>query len=283
MTHNVDMPVRLSIGDFSRMTHLSIKALRHYHDVGLLVPAEIDPASGYRYYEAGQVGTAQVIRRFRDLGMPLDEVRSLLEAPDVRARNEVIMAHMDRMHAQLAQTQATVDSLRSLLEPGSAPVPIEYRSVAAVPALAIVETVGAEEGMEWWMGAFDELYRVLGEVGAEPAGAPGALFPSEFYEVEKGELVAFVPLRSPARRGSIRVESYEVPAAELAVALHAGPFSDIDITYGELGLHVSGAAIGVEGPIREYYLRTVRDTPDESEHRIEVGWPVFRTSVRSRL
>ncbi len=283
MTHNVSMPVRLSIGDFSRMTHLSVKALRHYHDVGLLVPAEIDRASGYRYYDAGQVATAQVIRRFRDLGMPVDDVKSLLEAPDVQTRNEVIVAHMDRMHAELARTQATVESLRSLLEPGPGPVPIEYRAVAAAPALAIAETVSADEGMEWWMGAFDELYRIVEEVGAEPSGAAGALFPSEFYEVEKGDLVAFVPLRTAAARGSSRVERCEVPAAELAVALHAGPFSDIDLTYGQLGVHVAAAAMGVDGPIREYYLRTVRDTPDASEHRIEVCWPVFRTSIRSQL
>ena len=72
------MRVRLAIGDFSRMTHLSIKALRHYHDVGLLEPAEIDPTSGYRFYEPSQVPIAQVIRRFRDLGMPLDETVALL-------------------------------------------------------------------------------------------------------------------------------------------------------------------------------------------------------------
>src|SRR5262249_61708643 len=77
------MRVRLAIGDFSRMTHLSVKALRHYHDVGLLVPAEIDPASGYRCYEPGQVPLAQVIRRFRDLGMPLNEIREVLQASDV--------------------------------------------------------------------------------------------------------------------------------------------------------------------------------------------------------
>ena len=65
------MSVMLSIGDFSRMTHLSIKALRHYHEVGLLEPAEIDRDSGYRRYDAGQVAVAQVIRRFRDLGMPV--------------------------------------------------------------------------------------------------------------------------------------------------------------------------------------------------------------------
>jgi MerR HTH family regulatory protein len=65
------MSVLVSIGDFSRMTHLSIKALRFYHDQGLLEPARIDPDSGYRFYEPAQVPVAQVIRRFRDLDMPL--------------------------------------------------------------------------------------------------------------------------------------------------------------------------------------------------------------------
>jgi DNA-binding transcriptional MerR regulator len=98
------MRARLAIGDFSRMTHLSVKALRHYHGVGLLTPAEIDPSSGYRFYEPGQVPIAQVIRRFRDLGMPLDQIRDVLQAPDAGARNRVIVAHMQRMESQLAAT-----------------------------------------------------------------------------------------------------------------------------------------------------------------------------------
>ena len=73
---------KLSIGDFSRMTYLSVKTLRHYHDVGVLEPAEIDPSSGYRFYLPSQVGVAQMIRRLRDLGMPLDDVRTILTAPD---------------------------------------------------------------------------------------------------------------------------------------------------------------------------------------------------------
>ena len=86
------MRVRLAIGDFSRMTHLSVITLRHYHEVGPLTPAEIDPQSGYRFYEPGQVRIAQVIRRFRDLGMPLDQIREVLQAPDTLARNQVIAA-----------------------------------------------------------------------------------------------------------------------------------------------------------------------------------------------
>src|SRR5512145_1808411 len=111
------------------MTHLSIKALRHYHDVGVLVPAEVDSSSGYRYYRPDQVPVAQVIRRFRDLGMPLDEIKAVLQATDPATRTEVIIAHLERMQTQLSQIQATVTSLRSLLDGPAPAVPIEHRSV----------------------------------------------------------------------------------------------------------------------------------------------------------
>jgi DNA-binding transcriptional MerR regulator len=75
------MGTMLNIGDFARMTFLSVKALRHYHEVGLLAPAEVDPESGYRRYALAQVPKAQVIRRLRELGMPIDDVRSVAEAP----------------------------------------------------------------------------------------------------------------------------------------------------------------------------------------------------------
>jgi DNA-binding transcriptional MerR regulator len=277
MTNNGFMGTRLSIGDFSCMTHLSIKALRHYHEVGLLVPAEIDASSGYRYYEPAQVATAQVIRRFRDLGMPVEDVKNVLAAPDVTARNEVIVAHLERMQDQLQKTEATVSSLRALLDHTPEPLAVELRSVPDTPALAVAETVTAEEAADWWFAAFDELYGTLARFGEEPAGPSGALFPGEFYEVEKADLVAFVPLAAPSRAGSGRARPFTVPGAELAVALHMGGFSEIDRTYGDLGLFVNKQAIGVEGPIREYYLVTVRDTPDEEQHRIEVAWPVFQT------
>jgi DNA-binding transcriptional MerR regulator len=277
MTDNGVMGTRLSIGDFSCMTHLSIKALRHYHEVGLLVPAEIDGSSGYRYYEPAQVATAQVIRRFRDLGMPVEDVKTVLSASDVTARNEVIVAHLERMQDQLQKMEATVASLRALLDRPSVPIDVELRSVRETPALAVAETVAAEDSVDWWLSAFDEIYGTLARLGAAPVGPSGALFPGEFYEVEKADLVAFVPLAAPVRSGSERARPFTVPAAELAVAVHAGSFSDIDRTYGELGVFVNKQAIGVEGPIREYYLVSPRDTAEEEQHRIEVAWPVFQT------
>ncbi len=160
--------IRLSIGDFARMTHLSVKALRHYHDVGLLEPARVDRSSGYRFYEPGQLAIAQVIRRFRDLGMPIDEVRAVLQAPDVMTRNEIIVAHLDRMEAQLTQTQAVVTSLRSLLDRPPGPVSVEYRSVPRIRALAISEVVTAAEMEAWWLAAFTELSQVALAAGVRP-------------------------------------------------------------------------------------------------------------------
>jgi len=57
----------LAIGDFSRATFLSVRMLRHYHELGLLVPVDVDADSGYRRYAPEQIITAQVIRRFRTL------------------------------------------------------------------------------------------------------------------------------------------------------------------------------------------------------------------------
>ena len=279
MTENDGMSLRLSIGDMSRMTHLSVKALRHYHDVGLLEPAEVDRYSGYRYYNAEQVARAQIIRRFRDLGMPVDEVKAVLGAPDLESRSEAIVGHLQRMQQQLDQTRETVEALRRLLDPRSAEVPVQYRSAAAIPCLAVVETVATEDSMQWWSEVFDELDHKVLDIGGGRAGPGGVLFPTEFFEVEKAELVAYVPLDTLPDRGAGRCEPYEVPAAELAVAMHDGPFGEIDRTYRALGLYVTERAIGLEGPIREHYVVSARDTTDQMKHRTEVAWPVFRTGV----
>lgn len=271
------MALRLTIGDFSRMTHLSVKALRHYHDVGVLVPRDIDPATGYRQYDLGQVATAQVIRRFRDLGMPLTDVKAVLQAEEPAARNRAIAAHLRRMEEQLGQTQATVASLRALLEgPERAPISVQFRRVGPALSLAIQEEVAVSEFTEWWGRAFKQLRSALGRSAAERAGPDAALYSGEFFEDEGGAVMAFLPIRGDAAPSG-RIEVVEIPGAELAIASHEGPFEDLDHAYAALGAYVADRAIGIEGPIREHYLVTPFDTSDTSQLRTEVGWPIFLT------
>src|ERR1700682_5725592 len=105
------MRTRVTIGDFSRASHLSVKTLRHYHEVGLLEPSEIDPDNGYRYNSEDQIPVAQVIRRLRALQMPVAEVKSVLAASDSEARNQLIVEHLDRLELELVQTRTAVGGL----------------------------------------------------------------------------------------------------------------------------------------------------------------------------
>ncbi|HEX6855119.1 MAG TPA: MerR family transcriptional regulator [Streptosporangiaceae bacterium] len=271
------MTARVGIGDFSRMTHLSVPTLRHYHEVGLLPPAEIDPGSGYRFYVPEQVQVAQVIRRFRDLGMPLDEIREVLHAPDAAARNQVIVTHMQRMESQLATTQSVVASLRSLLERPPLSMAISHRRVSSTWAVAIVDQVPSP-GLDGWLCAAQrEIDAVLAAGSAPPAGPRAALYSAEFFQLEVGDVTAYVPVGDKTGTSG-RTRLLKIPAAELAVAVHRGPQADLDQTYGALGMYVAEHEIGVDGPIREHYLVTELDTDDESRHVTEVCWPVFQTT-----
>jgi len=270
------MRTLLSIGDFARMTLLSVKMLRHYHELGLLPPAAIDSASGYRLYDAAQVPTAQVIRRFRELGMPLEELRVLVTAPDVQTRNAAIMAHLGRMEQQLACTQAAVASLRNLIESGPAPMAIEFRVVNAFNALVIRERIAAEDVTPWCNTVFQELRAALAATGAVRSGVDAGLFASELLEDEYGEVVAFIPVQgSPPAFGRVRREA--LPAAEYAVAVHQGSFDNADQTFAALGSFVAERAIGVDGPYRENYPIGPFDTLDPTQHRTEICWPIFLT------
>jgi DNA-binding transcriptional MerR regulator len=276
------MATMLTIGDFSRMTHLSVKALRHYDDLGVLAPAAVDPFTGYRSYDTDQVGSAQVIRRLRDLGMPLDSIATVLSAPDLATRNREIAAHLSRMERQLEQTQASVAALRALLTgPADRPV-IELRTIPAVTALAVRQVVEAADLNQWGAAAFEALAAALATAGLTAAGPYGALYPGDFFELERSEITVFAPIEDPA---GVRPDPagpvllLEIPAVEAAVAVHPGAFSEIDRTYAAVGAVVAERAIGVDGPIREYYLVSSVDTDDESQHRTEVCWPVFRTGT----
>lgn len=271
------METLLTIGAFSRMTFLSVKALRHYHDVGLLVPVAIDPESGYRRYEASQVPTAQVIRRLRDLGMPLDEVRVVVQAPDIGTRNAALISHLRRMEDQLQQTQATVASLRNLIEHAPAPIPVVFRVTRPMVAIAIRERIAIDDFLRWRTAAWTELRSVLATAGARRTGPYGALYSSELLEEEQGEIVALIPL-DVAPRPTGRVERLTLPAIEYAVAVHRGGIDNLDQTYSALGTVVAERAIGVEGPIREDSLVGEFDTPDETRHVTEVCWPIFQTA-----
>jgi DNA-binding transcriptional MerR regulator len=272
------VPASLSIGDFSRATQLSVKTLRHYHRLGLLEPSDVDPATGYRRYATGQIPAAQVIRRFRDLDMPLEQIRAVLAAPDLRARNRLIAAHLTRLEQDLARTQGAVASLRDLLTDPRDVAPITHRRVVATMAAAVSGVVVISDLAAWYHGALGELRASLDARGIPAAGPTGGVYSTELFAQEKGEATVFVPTAAEVPLLG-RVALQVIAAAELAVIVHCGSHADVDRSYGALATYVADHALQVDGPIREYYLVDRRDTADEGAWRTEVCWPIFSTGT----
>lgn len=270
------MPSSLAIGDFSRATHLSVKTLRHYHRLGLLVPVAVDPGSSYRRYSTEQIPTAQVIRRFREVDMPLEQIGAVLQAPDVDSRNELIGEHLARLEQDLLQTQEAVASLRGLLQGPSPTLRMEHRSEPMLETGAITETVGLADLGPWFQGALGELSSTLAAQAVAVAGPPGSVIANDFFSEEQGDITIFIPVAT-AFRPIGRVEPRSLPAVELATILHAGSHADIDRAYGYLATYVSERALAVDGPIRERYLVGRLDTADENAWRTEICWPIFHT------
>jgi DNA-binding transcriptional MerR regulator/effector-binding domain-containing protein len=270
------MAASFTIGDFSRATHLTVKMLRHYHEMGVLRPTQVDPKTGYRRYTTDQIPVAQIIKRFRGLGMPLDEIRTLLAAPDVRTRNKLIATHLKHLEGELAKMQGAVASLRNLLEQPASPVNIGRRKADQTDAAAISEVVAVKDAVSWYLGALGELHAVLGAQRKTVTGTAGGIFSNAIFSHARGEATVFIPCKG-AVRAIGRVASRVIPAVELATIVHEGSHANIDLAYGSLATYVSRHALAVEGPLREYYLVGPQDTLDESAWRTEIGWPIFQT------
>src|ERR1700722_123820 len=264
---------RLTIGAFSRLTHLSIKTLRYYHEVGLLEPAVVDPDSGYRYYRPGQAHSAHLVRRFRDLGLPVADVKAVLAAPDLTARDAILVGHLDRMREQLRQTEAAVDSLRRMLEGSPTVGAIEERLLEGGPPISVAADVTSENVASWWWGALAGLRAMAAAAGLEQTGPVGGLFGDELFTQDAGHARVYLPVaESPALDGT--GARWELPAGRFAVALHAGAHGDVDRAYAALGTSAAAHGRGGSGPVRERYLANPLDTPDVTQWRTEVCWPL---------
>jgi bifunctional DNase/RNase len=108
----------LRIGRFGRRTNLSPHQLRHYHELGLLVPVLIDPESSYRYYSEAQTATAEVIAILRSVDMPLAEIRDLLRAPSRDRAQAALDRQRARLEARLAVAREKLELLEQLTMEG---------------------------------------------------------------------------------------------------------------------------------------------------------------------
>jgi DNA-binding transcriptional MerR regulator len=107
-------PDLLVIGRFARLVGLSVGALRHYDELDILRPAWVDPENGYRSYRRGQLETARVIARLRDLEVPLDGIRAYLGTDDPAERRRLLIDHRKRIEARTFRLQYVLHAVGRL-------------------------------------------------------------------------------------------------------------------------------------------------------------------------
>ncbi|MEE4540350.1 MerR family transcriptional regulator [Streptomyces sp. V4-01] len=271
----------LPIGQFAQASGLAVSALRHYDTSGLLAPALTDPVSGYRYYHRDQVRTAQVVRGLRQLDVPLDRVRHLLER---RAAGEDISAalrdHMARAEDRLGD-QRTV--LRNLLAHLSGGVEMNHhvtlRDNAPIRALACRADVDAA-GLDAFMRtAFQTLYSAAG-MGPLTLPAPAfARYHGPVTQESTSEVEACLPFAADAAQpGDLPDGVYVLDIAATTVAATAvdGPdaaFPQILSAYDALAAWITEHGFGFAGPVQETYHRW-HGAPGHPGNSLELVWPV---------
>lgn len=269
------MPASMTIGDFSRATRLSAKALRFYHRVGLLEPATVDPATSYRRYDPTQIEEARMIHQLRALDMPIDDIRRTLEAQELTSRRAALSDHLTRLEQRLAETRTAVASLRALLESPTTN-PIEIHETPAQDVVIIRDTIPLRDLGDWFTATRLHLDEAVAAAGAERAGALGGLWSTELFLDEVGEGALFYPVgggragswSSPA--GSNLAAFETLPAARLAVIVHEGGDETIGNAYAALGTYVAELGGGAPGPVRESYGGAAPAGPGSTE----IGWPM---------
>jgi DNA-binding transcriptional MerR regulator len=267
---------------FSRASALSVKTLRAYHEGGILVPARVDPATGYRSYTTDQLADAAIVTRLRALDLPLEKVRRIIQARDPELTSKILAEHEIAMQERLAVTARIVAELQS----GSTSVthtPVHVRDEPAVDTVRIVEDVPIDDFGSWIADSFGRLERFLLDLDVPLAGPAGALYHPEIAEDSFETVEVFLPIARPIEIPSGRrdITLGEVPAARVAVLVHTGGYDSIGETYRALGAWVARHAVITGERVREWYVVGPDAADDPAAYRTEISWPVEPTGAAS--
>src|SRR5688572_188322 len=269
----------IRIGDFSKLSRVSIKTLRFYDEMGLLKPIEVDRFTGYRYYEFDQLPRLYRILALKDLGFSLEEIGRLLEdhlsteqmrgmlklrQAEIRQRVEEEAERLERVELWLRQIEQE-DSMSKYDVVIKNIEPIKVASVRGV-----VPTPPDQRSL------WDELMGYLYQKGARMAGTPMALYHDSEHRERDWDIEVCMPVTDEtASNGRIKV--HDLPAVEkMACVVHTGPFATIGEAYDAIAKWVDQNGYQIVGPGRELNLRLPETLGDQNDPNTvnEIQFPV---------
>lgn len=247
------------IGEFSRLTRVTVKALRYYDEIGLLAPSCVQAQSGYRYYTAEQLPRLNRILALKDLGFSLEAVAALLnDAVSAEEKARLFRERRAGIEQALAQDHARLRQLEALQSTEKlAGIAAQYDVVLrAVPACSMatirkrVETLGAPV-----TELFERLEHYVGSCKARMAASPLLLFHDDEYRETDLEVEACVPVsRAVAAHEDIEVREVE-GWPTMACVIYRGSYDQMRAVLQNLLAWTQHHEMRIAGPTREVYLR----------------------------
>ncbi|WP_437019137.1 MerR family transcriptional regulator [Streptomyces sp. enrichment culture] len=258
----------LTIGAFAARARLSAKALRLYDRLGLLAPAHVDEATGYRYYRAGQVERARLVAMLRQLDMPLARIAEVVEAGDGPAAAGLLGAYWADVEARVAGQRTLAAYLRGRLSGRSSEMYGKFTvETAETPAQVVIcekRHTLADELPAWIGAALGRLEEAARECGGM-AGVPYVAYHAEVSTESDGPAETCVPVADETaarawaeRRGrawetTVRVE----PARRLAytrITKAQVAYPQILAAFEAVEEWMAARGLTATGPCRELYF-----------------------------
>jgi effector-binding domain-containing protein len=267
------------IGDFSKLSQVTVKTLRYYDELGLLKPAHIDRFTSYRFYSADQLPRLNRILVLKDLGFPLEQIGRLLDAdvsPEqirgmLQLRQAELQQHIETEQARLARVEARLRHVDKEHIMPAYDVVIKKIEPQMVATLRRVIPTYSHTGE-----LFEELFNNLGST--RPVGPALSIEHDPEYRERDVDVEAAVPVNAAQVSGT-GVTVRELEGVEtMACVIHQGPYDTITQVYEYLMEWFESNGYRISGPNRQVYLREPGPQVDPSEYVTEVQVPVERAA-----
>jgi effector-binding domain-containing protein len=276
--YGVDRMIR--IGDFSKLSQVSIKTLRYYDEMGLFKPINVDRFTGYRYYSASQLPRLNRILALRDLSLSLDQIAQVLDegvSPEqlrgmLRLKRAELQQHIAGEQARLARVEArlnTIDLEDTMPDYDVVIKQIEPQLVAGVrDTLSSYPEVGR---------LLEEVYGHLARQGVNGLDLVGAaIWHDDEFKTSDIDGEAVVYLKQSIPEGE-QVKVYELPAATMASVVHKGAYNTFNRAYEAIGRWIETNGYKIVGPNREIYLYCTEPVrQDDDSYVTEIQFPVAK-------
>ena len=266
----------IKIGDFARLSQVSVVTLRYYDEMDLLKPVKVDTFTGYRFYAADQLPLLNRILALKDLGFSLEQIKLML-ADDLtleqlrgmltRLRNEV-EKRLSEEQERLIRIEARLRQIK--LEDKMPRYDVVVKTAPAMLVAARRVTIPTNDQVPQYLGpAYAEVYNYLRQQGVKEDGQCMALWhsPADVYANEDAEAMVVVDRLLP---GTERVKVYELPPTQVAAVVHQGDFEEFTQGHAALLEWIDANGYQIVGPYREIYIKHEKNNLSDTITEVQI-------------